>query len=211
VLEVGCGVEGGLVRALAEAGYDALGVDPRAPLAGSAAGDARPEDRAPDARPGVAQFMRARFEEVELGAFDAVVAGRVLHHVHPLGPGLDRLAAAAPLLLVDEFARDLLDEPAQAWYEGQHRLLRAAGADPPGPPSLDVWRREHPDLHAHGTLLAELRARYDEIALDRVPYLHRWLGGPASEGLEEALTRAGAFPAIGWQWAGSRRAVGPSG
>ena len=211
MLEVGCGDEGGLVPALAAAGYDVLGVDPRAPMAGSAAGDARRDDPAAGPRPGGERFLQARFEDVELDGFDAVVAGRVLHHVRPLGPGLDRLAAAAPLLLVDEFARDLLDAPAQEWYEGQHRLLSAAGAAPPGPPRLDEWRQRHPDLHPHGVLLAGLRERYDEVALDWVPYLHRWLGGPASEGLEQALTDAGAFPAIGWRWAGVRRADRPNG
>lgn len=192
VLEIGCGPEGGLVTALVEAGYDVLGVDPRAP-----AGE---------------RFVQARFEEVDLGAFDAVVAERVLHHVDPLGAGLERLAAAAPLVLVDEFAWDLLDEPAQEWYEGQYRLLRAAGVQPPGPPSLDEWRERHAgELHPHGLLLAALRERWQETALEWVPYLHRWLGGPASEGLEEALTGAGAFPAIGWRWAGSRHPVAASG
>lgn len=186
ILEVGCGREGGLVPALAEAGYDAVGVDPQAPV-----GD---------------RFVQARFQEVDLGAFDAVVAGRVLHHVDPLGDGLDRLAAVAPLLLVDEFAWDLIDEPAREWYENQHRLLAAAGVQPPGPPSLEEWRWRHPGLHPHGPLLAALRERYEETALEWVPYLHRWLGGPASEALETALTGAGAFPAIGWRWAGARRA-----
>jgi SAM-dependent methyltransferase len=190
VLEVGCGTEGGLVPALVAAGYDAWGVDPRAPEG--------------------ERFVQARYQDLEpsdtvLLGIDAVVAGRVLHHVHPLAAGLDRLAEVAPLLLVDEFARDLIDAPAQAWYEEQHRLLSAAGARPPGPPSLDEWRKGHPDLHAHGPLLEALRERWAERALEWVPYLHRWLGGPASESLEAEQTRAGAFPAIGWRWAGLRR------
>src|SRR4029077_1432887 len=78
VLEVGCGELGGLVPALVEAGYDALGVDPHAP-------------------DGV-RFRRRSFQETE-GEFEAVVAGRVLHHVRPLGEGLDRLAALGRLLL----------------------------------------------------------------------------------------------------------------
>ncbi len=185
MLEVGCGREGGVVPALAAAGYEALGVDPDAP-----AGDG---------------FVRARFQELEPGGWDAVVAGRVLHHVHPLDEGLDRLAAFAPLLLVDEFARDRVDAAAQDWYEAQHRLLAAAGAEPPGPPSLDEWRQRHPGLHPYGVLLDGLRERYEERTLDWVPYLHRWLGGPASEALEASLVAAGAFPAIGWRWAGLRR------
>jgi hypothetical protein len=185
VLEVGCGDEGGVVPALTAAGYDALGVDPFAPDGPS--------------------YRQADFREVE-GEFEAVVAGRVLHHVRPLDEGLDRLATLGRLLLVDEFARERVDAAAQDWYEGQYRMLAAAGAEPPGPPSLDEWRERHPDLHAEDVLLEALRARYEERSFERVPYLHRWLGGPSSEALETTLTRAGAFPAIGWRWAGIRRA-----
>jgi SAM-dependent methyltransferase len=191
VLEVGCGSEGGLVAALAAAGYDALGVDPQAPEG--------------------ERFVRTRFQELEPDHFDAVVAGRVLHHVRPLGDGLDRLAELAPLLLVDEFAWDLIDEAAEGWYEGQHRLLTAAGVEPPGPGSLAEWRERHPDLHPHGVLLDALRERYDERELEWLPYLHRWLGGPASEALEEVLTGADALPAIGWRWTGVRRVPSPTG
>jgi len=185
VLEVGCGREGGIVALLSEAGYDALGVDPAAPDGPN--------------------FRRARFEDVD-GEWDAAVAGRVLHHVHPLGDGIAHLASLAPLLLVDEFACDLIERNGQDWYEGQHRMLVAAGAAPPGPPSLDEWGGRHADLHAHGVLLDALRAHYEERSLEWVPYFHRWLGGPSSEALERALVGAGAFPAIGYRWAGVRRA-----
>ena len=183
VLEIGCGTEGGVVPALVAAGYDALGVDPRAP-----AGD---------------RYRQTDFREVD-GAFDAVVAGRVLHHLRPLGDALDRVAALAPLLVVDEFAWDRIDDAAQDWYESQRRMLVAAGADPPGPASLDEWRMRHPDLHPHRELLDGLRARYRETAFVWLPYLHRWLGGPSSEALEQALVDAQAFPATGWRWAGVR-------
>src|SRR5712691_8018288 len=150
VLEVGCGREGGLVELLAASGYDALGVDPHAPAG--------------------ARFIQATFQELE-GEWDAVVAGRVLHHVNPLGEGLDLLSSFAPLLVVDEFASDRIDSAAQDWYEGQHRMLRASGAEPYGPADLDEWRVRHPGLHPHDVLLAGLRARYDERVLEWVPYL----------------------------------------
>jgi hypothetical protein len=190
VLEVGCGREGGVVPALVEARYDAVGVDPDAPE-----GD---------------RFVRARYQDLVpsdslLEDLEAVVAGRVLHHVRPLGEGLDRLASLAPLLLVDEFAWDLIDAPAQDWYERRHRMLVEEGGDPPGPPSLDGWRERHRDLHPHGVLLDALRDRYEELELEWVPYLHRWLGDPASEQLEQAIADAGTFPAIGWRWLGARR------
>jgi hypothetical protein len=183
VLEVGCGREGGVVDLLAERGYDVLGVDPHAPEG--------------------ERFVRAEFQELD-GEWDAVVAGRVLHHVQPLGEGLDTLASFAPLLVADEFAPDRIGAAAQDWYEGQHRLLRASGHEPNGPPSLDEWRTRHPGLHPHDVLLGALRERYEELVLEWRPYLARWLGGPASEGLEQSLIDAGAFPAIGYRWAGRR-------
>jgi hypothetical protein len=184
VLEIGCGREGGLVTELAARGYDVLGADPDAPEGG--------------------RFVRAEFQTLE-GTWDAVVAGRVLHHVNPLGPSLDRLASLAPLLVVDEFAWNRIDAVAQDWYEGQHRMLRAAGAEPYGPASLDDWRLRHAGLHPDDLLLRELRARYDEVAFERIPYMHRWLGGPSSEALERSLVDAGAFPAIGFRWSGYAR------
>lgn len=191
MLEVGCGREGGLVPELAAAGYDVLGVDPAAPEGG--------------------RFVQARYEDVALEPADAAVAGRMLHHVHPLGPGLDRLAELAPLLLVDEFAWDLIGAPAQSWYEERHRRLAEAGAEPPGPPSLDDWRLRHSDLHPHRTLLEQLRARWREETLEWVPYLYRWLGDAKSESLERARAEAGAFPAVGWRWAGSRHGAAETG
>jgi hypothetical protein len=190
VLEVGCGREGGLVELLAARGYDVLGVDPHAP--------------------GGERFLRRTFEDaardnVLLGEWDAVVAGRVLHHVNPLDEGIAQLAALAPLLVVDEFASNRIDAAAQDWYESQHRILRASGVDPYGPPSLDDWRERHPGLHSDDALLAALRAHYDELLLERVPYLHRWLEGPSSETLEQGLVAAGAFDAIGYRWVGRSR------
>src|SRR5438105_11381896 len=139
VLEVGCGREGGVVALLVAAGYDVLGVDPHAPEG--------------------EHFRLGDYREVE-GEYDAVVAGRMLHHVHPLDEGIAKLARLAPLAIVDEFAWDRIDPAAQEWYEGQHRMLTAAGASPPGPPSLDDWRWRHADLHPHDAVLAALRAHY---------------------------------------------------
>jgi SAM-dependent methyltransferase len=181
VLEIGCGKEGGLVELLTAAGYDALGVDPDAPEG--------------------AGYRRARFEDAD-GTYDAVVAGRVLHHVNPLDEGIAKLASLAPLLLVDEFAPERIDPGARDWYEAQRRMLVAAGASPPGPPDLGAWAARHPDLHQPDTLLGALRAHYDERVLEWIPYLHRWLGGPSSEALETTLVGMGAIPAVGYRWAG---------
>jgi hypothetical protein len=183
VLEVGCGVEGGVTPALAAAGYDVLGIDPDAP-------------EGPLFRP-------VALEELdEPGPFAAIVASRVLHHVEPLGPGLDKLARLAPLLLVDEFAPERIDEPTREWYEAQHRLLVAAGSEPLGPSDLGDWAARHPDLHPSHLVLGELEARFDTRHLEWRPYLYRWLGGPASEELERGLIEAGAIRALGFRYAG---------
>jgi hypothetical protein len=183
VLEVGCGPEGGLVPLLAERGYDVLGVDPDAPEG--------------------ERFLRSTIEHLDdPGPFAAIVASRVLHHVDPLGPALDKLARLAPLLLLDEFAPEQIDEPTRSWYEEQHRLLRAAGREPPGPPDLGEWAERHRDLHPSHVVLAELEARFETRHLEWRPYLYRWLGGPASEALEGALIEAGAIRAVGFRYAG---------
>lgn len=186
MLEVGCGHEGGVAPALAAAGYDVLAIDPAAPEG--------------------PLYRRVTLEGLDdAGPFDAVVAGRVLHHVHPLAPALDKLVRLAPLLVLDEFAWNHMDEPTVDWYESQHRLLLAAGVEPKGPPNLDEWRAKHRDLHPFETLRAELDARFEERHFEWRPYLYRWLGGPATESLEEGLIQAGAIRPIGVRYAGVRR------
>jgi SAM-dependent methyltransferase len=185
VLEVGCGYEGGVAPALAAAGYDVLAIDPDAPEG--------------------ALYRRTTIEELDdPGPFDAVVAGRVLHHVHPLAPALDKLAGLAPLLILDEFAWNHMDEPTVDWYQAHHRLLVAAGRDPKGPPDLGEWRTRHSDLHPYETLRAEIDARYEERHFEWRPYFYRWLEGPATESLEKGLIAAGAIRPIGFRYAGVR-------
>jgi Methyltransferase domain len=184
VLEVGCGKEGGVTPALAAAGYDVLGIDPRAPEG--------------------PLFRRGTVEEVELERYDAVVAGRVLHHIADLDAALDKLAAAAPLLIVDEFAWERMDEPTIEWYEGQYRMLQLAGAEPHGPPDLAEWRREHSDLHPSDVVRSALAARYDETHFEWRPYLYHWLGGPAAFALEQMLVDSDLIRALGFRYAGTR-------
>jgi hypothetical protein len=173
VLEVGCGDRGGVVHALVDVGYDAIGVDPRAPAG--------------------PRFRQVDFREVG-GSFDAVVAGRVIHHLVPLDEAVDRLASRAPLLIVDEFAWDLIDADLQSWYEARRRER----PDAIGPESLDDWRWRHAGLHPHDVLLAALRARYDERTLEWVPYFHHWLGPVDSP------------DRIGYRWAGLRTSTARS-
>jgi hypothetical protein len=186
VLEVGCGTDGGVTPALVEAGYDAIAIDERAP-----AGE---------------RFRQITLQELEEPAeFDAVVAERVFHHVHPLGESLDKVARMAPLFVLDEFAWERIDEPTREWYERQHRVLTAAGREPPGPPDLAEWRARWEDLHRSDLLRRELAVRFEQRFYADTPYLYRWLVGPATEPLEQALIDAGAIRPIGFRWIGVRQ------
>jgi hypothetical protein len=98
-----------------------------------------------------------------------------------------------------------VDEATEDWYESQHRLLVSAGRTPKGPPDLGLWRARHSDLHPYETLRAEIDARYDERHFEWLPYFYRWLGGPATEGLEQGLIDAGAIRPIGFRWTGVTR------
>lgn len=186
VLEVGCGYEGGVAPDLEAAGYDVLAIDPDAPAG--------------------PLYRRITLDELDdPGPFDAAVAGRVLHHLDPLPAALDKLAALAPLLILDEFAWNHMDEPTAEWYEAQHRVLVAAGLEPKGPPDLAEWRRRHSDLHPYETLRAEVDARYEQRDFEWRPYFYRWLEGPATEALEATLIEVGAIRPIGFRYAGARR------
>ena len=140
------------------------------------------------------------------GPFDAIVAGRVLHHIDPLGSALDKLVRLGPLLVVDEFACNHIDDAARAWYEREYRTLAAAGSPPEGPPDLEQWRAAHAQLHPYETLRAELDARYETRDFRWGPYLYRWLRAPGTEALEESLIAAGAIRPIGFRYVGSARA-----
>jgi SAM-dependent methyltransferase len=185
VLEVGCG-SGDLARAIAAEGYDVIGIDPAAPDG--------------------AIFRRVALEEFgEAGSFDAVVASRSLHHVGDLEAALDKIAGLSPLLVLDEFGWDLLDEPARDWWLGQYRILRAVGQAPEAPGTWREWRKEHEDLHGYAAMRAALDQRYSERFFAWTPYLYRYLGGEASEMLERTLIDAGAINALGFRYVGISR------
>jgi hypothetical protein len=183
VLEVGCGEEGGVAPVLASAGYDVLAIDPRAPEG--------------------PLYRRVTLEELdEPEPFDAVVAGRVLHHVDPLGSALEKLARLAPLLILDEFAHDRIDAAARDWYHEQYLQLAAGTAAPKAPPDLEGWADAHLGLHPYESLRRELDTRYDERDFRWGPYLHRWLRDPVTKERELAMIAAGALQPIGFRYTG---------
>ena len=189
VLEIGCGA-GKLALDLAEAGYDVLAIDPDAPSGPI--------------------FRQTTLEKLdEPGAFDAVVASCSLHHIHDLEAAVDRieiLVRPGGRLILVEFAWELMDPDTADWYLGQQLALQAAGRIAGVPRSVEdalaEWDEEHRGLHTGEAMLASLSRRFRELRFERTPYLHRTLGGVASEALEQTLVEAGAIRALGFRWVG---------
>lgn len=182
--------EGGLARALAERGYEVVGVDPGAP---------------PDS-----EFRRIKLEELDDEApFHAVVMVWTLHHVGDLDVALDKvveLLLPGGLLILDDFGWELLDEPTAEWFHGQQRAGAAAHGHPP-PESLDAckreWREEHLGLHGYAAMRAALDARFRERSFSWEPYLHAVLeDAVAAESLERTLIDADAITPMGFRYVG---------
>jgi hypothetical protein len=167
-----------MARELAAAGYDVLAIDPVAPDGPI--------------------FRRTTVEELdEAETFAAVVSSRTLHHVHDLGAGLDKIARLAPLLVLDEFVWDRLDEATARWYEQQR-------VDADAPP-VSEWEERHGDLHGFATLREALARRFTERHFAWSPYLYRYLHRPELEPVEAALIEAGAIRALGFRYVGESR------
>ena len=192
VLEVGCG-RGELTTALAVAGYDIVGIDPAAPEG--------------------ELFRRLTLDEVDdTERFEAVVAAFSLHHIRDLDAALEKIASLLQpegVLVVDEFAWDLLDEPTLDWFWGQRRALAAAAADGAAPGSREElraeWDADHLGLHGYEAMRSALAGRFDELAFERAPFLHRLLAGISSAVLEQALVDADAIRPLGFRFAGHGR------
>lgn len=189
VLEVGCG-EGELAGALAAAGHDVVAIDPAAPEG--------------------PLFRRIKLEELgEDERFDAVVASRSFHHMSSLDDNLARVETAlmaGGVFILDELAWDRMDAATAEWYEGQRRVLVAAGRHPTGP-AADEWRDYHEELGVHGfdALRSALDRRFEQVAFEEVPYLWRYLGGPSTLGLERSLVAAGLIRPLGFRFVGIPR------
>ena len=194
VLEVGCG-QGELTTALAIAGHDVLGVDPAAPQGEG--------------------FRRITLEDLDAseGPFDAVVASHSLHHIRDLDQALDRIVALlrpGGAIVLDEHGWDLADEDTLDWLYHQRRALAADGQGE-APASLealqDEWQADHLGLHGFEALRAAVADRFEERLFEPVPFLHRLVGGVATEVLEQALIDAGAIRALGFRYAGVSRSA----
>jgi SAM-dependent methyltransferase len=179
VIELGCGPLGGFVPRLRSSGYDAVGVDPKAP-----------EE---------AGYHRVEFEEAELppGA-DALVASASLHHVADPAEVLDRVAATlAPggTLVVVEWAWEDFDQPTAEWCfgrlgseEGWVRRRRDGwlGSGEPWTTYFQGWAREE-GLHSAETLLRLLDERFERRQLSRGPFVFADLEATSPEDEQRAI------------------------
>jgi SAM-dependent methyltransferase len=110
VLEIGCG-DGAVTNALANLGYDVLGVDP-------------------NATPG-SRVRAVPFEQLDEPPFDLVFASVSLHHLGDASAAsraLRRLTKPGSRMLVREFNKDLVGDPATLeWYFHQLRAQSVFG------------------------------------------------------------------------------------
>jgi SAM-dependent methyltransferase len=185
VVEIGCGPLGGFVPMLRSGGYDAVGVDPRAPDG-----------------PWYHQVEFEEFQSPEPAL--AVVACTSLHHTTDVGAVLDlarsALAPGASIVVV-EWAREQWDEATArwcfdrlpppvtepGWLQEIHDQWRESGQQ--WDTYCADWARSE-GLHAGQDIVRELDARFDRQQLARGPYFFAELAD-VSEGDEQAAIDAG--------------------
>jgi SAM-dependent methyltransferase len=206
VVEIGCGPLGGFVPMLERAGYQATGVDPKAP-------------------PGPS-YRQVEFERHDLtGQADAVVACTSLHHVANLDTALDLVAAAlvpGGVAVIVEWARERFGEATARWCfarlpeAGDHlgglhrRQAEWRGSGQPWDAYLRSWAQAE-GLHAGQAILDGLDARFDSRPATYGPYFFPELAG-TSEADEQAAIDGGLIQANRIQYVGRRRSptAGPS-
>lgn len=171
VLEVGCG-DGWLCHLLADATYDARGIDPQAP-----------DD------PLLESVALEEFDHP--GTFDAVVATLSLHHIHDINHATNKIAdmlAPSGRVIVVEFAWDRFDDRTARWCLERlparpdddnwlhHRCLQIRERQLHGEPlgAADVFHRWAADegFHSSSEMLAALRGRFADDVVEWGPYLY---------------------------------------
>src|SRR6266508_1613622 len=176
LLEIGAG-DGALARALAQAGYEVLAIDP--------------EPAGADVRPVALHEL-----DEPSASFDAAVAVTSLHHVEPLEGSLRRLAQLLKpegVLAVDEFDVAAFDERAAEWWLRQRHALGAA--EHASAAELVGEHRAH--LHPLERIVAALEPHFHVGTPLYGPYLYRCdLDEALRHHEEDAIARA-EIPAVG--------------
>jgi SAM-dependent methyltransferase len=199
VVELGCGPLGGLVPALLDSGYEAIGIDPQAPEGPS--------------------YRQLEFERSHLPPdVDAVVASVSLHHVADPGEVLERVAAALKpggAVVVLEWDWESFDEASARWaferldltaetkgwlHGGRDRWL-ASGL--PWETYLREWATGH-GLHSARALVHALDERFERVWSQRGAYLFPELAH-TTEADELQAIEAGLVRALRIDYVGRRR------
>jgi len=180
VLEVGAG-DGELARALAEAGYEVVAIDPAAAADGP--------------------VRAVELHELEEAPFDTAVAVVSMHHVRPLPDSCRRLAELIEpggRLVLDEFDVDRVDERAAGWV-----LSHVDGHERRQPSDVIADLRHH--CHPLSELRLALEPWFELTETVRGPYLYRFTESLALRDVEERLIAAGSLPVTGARMLGTRR------
>ena len=187
MLEVGAG-DGELARALADAGYEVLAIDPAA-----SADHVRP----------IALIELAEPPD----SFDAAVAVVSMHHVEPLDESARRLAEvvrAGGVLVLDEMDVARFDERATGWFlEHREPDDDDHGHDVGTPAEIVAWLRHH--CHDLATIEDALVEDFELGPPARGPYLYRWARRLDLRETEEGLIASGRLPPVGVRLVGRRR------
>lgn len=198
VVEIGCGPLGGFVPMLRAEGYDAVGIDPRAPEQ--------------------LHYRRVEFERAPLPPqVDAVIASASLHHVADPAEVLDRVAGALTsggTVVVVEWAWERFDEQTAAWCFERlgpddeagwlHRRRDewlASGRE--WPSYLRDWTQRD-GLHPSELLLRLLDERLERRLLTHGPYFFPDLFD-TSEADEQAAIDAAVIQPTRVDYVGTRR------
>ena len=197
VVEIGCGPAGGFVPFLLETGYEAVGVDPKAPTG--------------------SHYACLEFERFDSPQpFDAAIACTSLHHVRDPGRVLDQLVAMLPSggrVVVVEWAWERFDQATAEWCfarieEGGSSWLHrhrdewvASGQE--WDAYLPSFARHH-GLHSAQELLGVLDERLDRRLSEDGPYFFADLPGVTDEE-ERVAIEAGTIQAVRSDWVGTRR------
>ncbi len=176
LLEVGAG-DGELARALADAGYEVLAIDPK---------------------PSGAGVRSVPLHELDepAGSFDAALAVTSLHHVEPLEHSLGRLAELlepGAVLVVDEFDVAAFDERAARWWLRQRQAL--GGTEQASAEELVGEHRAH--LHPLERIVAALEPQFELGLPVYGPYLYRWNLDESLRDEEQAAIARAEIPAVG--------------
>lgn len=177
ILEVGCG-DGQVARELVNRGYRVTGLDSDP----DAIGKARVR--------GIHAILGSWPEYHSNASFDAIAFTRSLHHIDPLGEAIARareLLHPNGLILLEDFAREEVDEATVTWFATLLRSERARALISPVAGQLvsdllsatnvmRAWHESH--LHKMHSIAAITKAIAEQFHVRdtrSVPYFYRYL------------------------------------